>query len=94
MNGFRFDYHLGTFHFGSSLMVALVKGSAGLTIVVNVAIATGPALLGGPAVFCNKSYLLHYIDLFQSKKSIFPKFAISSNRRFAIESCVCPEILV
>jgi len=28
--------------------------SAGLTIVANVAIATGPA------VFCNKSYLLHY----------------------------------
>jgi len=34
--------------------------SAGLTIVANVAIATGPAL-GGPAVFCNKSHLLHYI---------------------------------
>jgi len=30
-----------------------VKGSAGLTIVANVAIATGPA------VFCNKSYLVH-----------------------------------
>jgi len=29
--------------------------SAGLTIVANVAIATGPA------VFCNKHYLLHYI---------------------------------
>jgi len=28
--------------------------SAGLTIAANVAIATGPA------VFCNKSYLLHY----------------------------------
>ena len=29
--------------------------SAGLTIVANVAIATGPA------IFCSKSYLLHYI---------------------------------
>jgi len=26
VNGFRFDTRLGTFHFGSSLMVALVKG--------------------------------------------------------------------
>ena len=26
MNGFRFDSHLGAFHFGRSLMVALVKG--------------------------------------------------------------------
>ena len=62
--------------------------SAGLTIVANVAIATGPG------VFCNKSYLLHYIDLFQSKKSVFAKFAISSKRRFPVESCLCPEILV
>jgi len=27
VNGFRFDSHLGAFHFGSSLMLALVKGS-------------------------------------------------------------------
>jgi len=26
VNGFRFDSHLGTFHFGSSPMVALFKG--------------------------------------------------------------------
>jgi len=26
VNGFRFDSHLGAFDFGSSLMVALVKG--------------------------------------------------------------------
>jgi len=33
--------------------------SAGLTIVANVAIATGPALLGAPAAFSYKSYLMH-----------------------------------
>ena len=26
MNGFQFDSHLGAFHFGSSPVVALVKG--------------------------------------------------------------------
>ena len=31
--------------------------SAGLTIVANVAIATSPALLGGPAVLCVKFVL-------------------------------------
>jgi len=54
----------------------------------------GPRAFGSPAVFCNNSYLLHYIDLFQSKKSAFAKFAVSSKRRFPIESCLCPEILV
>jgi len=66
--------------------------SAGLTIVANVAVATGPA------VFCNKSYLLHYIYKFvQSKKprsQYFAKFAISRKRRFSIERCLFPEILV
>jgi len=76
-------------YFGGQLCVIC---SAGLTIVANVAIATGPA------VFCNKSYLLHYIyKIVQSKKSrsqYFAKFAISSKRRFSIERCLCPEILV
>jgi len=31
-----------------------IGGSAGLTLVVDVAIATVPALLGGPAVLCVK----------------------------------------
>ena len=44
--------------------------SAGLTIIANVAIATGPALFGARGL--NKSHLLHYIqDLFQSKKPVF-----------------------
>ena len=42
-----------------------------------------------------KSYLLHFIYKFvQSKKSLFCSVAISSQRRFSIESCLCPEILV
>jgi len=39
----------------------IVTNSAGLTIVANVAIATGPALSGAPRSSGSKSYLLHYI---------------------------------
>ena len=53
-----------------------------------------PSALGGPAVFCNKSDLLHYMqDCVQSKK-YSDKFAIRSKRRFSIERCLCPEILI
>jgi len=47
---------------------------------------------GGPAVFCNKSYLLHYIDLFQSKKSVFAKFAVVSEG-FQLKA-VCVQIFL
>jgi len=58
----------------------------------------GPRAFGGPAVFCNKSYLLHCIrncSVWEVNKSVFCYICrVSSKRRFSIERCLCPEILV
>ena len=69
--------------------------SAGLTKEANVAIATGPALLGAPV--SSVMNLIYYIinkNLFSLRSQYFAKFAISSKRRFSIERCLCPQILV
>ena len=66
--------------------------SAGLTIVANIVIATGPALLG--ATRCSEINLIHYIIyniVFNLK--YFAQFSISNKRRFSVERCMCPEIL-
>jgi len=58
--------------------------SAGLTIVANAAIATGPALLGAPR--SSKINLIYYIVckiFFSLRSQYFAKFAISSMRRFS-----------
>ena len=54
----------------------------------------GPRAFGGPAVFCNKSYLLHYKIVFSLRSQYFAKFATSRKRSFSIERCLRPEILV
>jgi len=52
--------------------IATVPVSAGLTIVANVALATGPALLGIPRSSAIKLiYYIIYKIFFQSKKSVF-----------------------
>ena len=72
-----------------------VKASAGLTIIANVAIATGPALLGGPrSSAINLFYYIIYNIFFSLRSQYFAKFAKSSKRRFLIERCLYPEILV
>jgi len=48
------------------------RSSAGLTIVANVAIATGPALLGTPRSSA-MNLIYHIIYFFQSNKSVFCK---------------------
>ena len=52
MNGFRFDFHLGAFHFGSSLMVALVKGPevAGVTFSDSDSVPSPKFLKPDPAI--------------------------------------------
>jgi len=67
---------------------------AGLTIVANVAIATGPALLGAPRSTVIK--FIYYINLiyFSLGSQYFAKFAVSSKRRFSIEPSLYPEFLV
>jgi len=55
----------------------------------------GPRAFGGPAVFCNKSCLLHYVyDFFSLRSHYSAKFAISSKRRFSTERRLRPEILL
>jgi len=69
--------------------------SAGLTIVANVAIATGPARLGAPR--SSAAYLLYYIMykiFFGLKSQYFATFAISGKQGLLLERCLCPEILV
>ena len=68
--------------------------SAGLTIVANVAIATGPALLGAPRA--SMINLIHYIicKIFLSLSQYLAKFATSSKRWFSNGRCLCPEILI
>ena len=69
--------------------------SAGVTIVANVAIATGTALLKAPrSSVINLMYYIIYKNLFSLRSQYFAKVAISSKRRFSIERCLCPEILV
>jgi len=69
--------------------------SAGLTIVANVAIATGPALLGAPrSSVINLIYYIIYRLFFSLRCQYFAKCAISIKRRFSIECYLCPEILV
>jgi len=69
--------------------------SAGLTIVANAAIATGPALLGAPrSSVINLIYFIIHKIFFSLTSQYFAKFAISSKRRFSIERCPCPEILI
>jgi len=73
------------------------KISAGLTIVANVAVATGPAFFGAPQSSGSTSYLLHYTVykiFFNLRNQYFVKFAVISKQRFSIEGCLCPEILV
>jgi len=53
----------------------------------------GPRVFGGPAVFCNKSDLLHRIFFFSLRSQYFAKFAVSSSRRLLSERCLYPEIL-
>ena len=52
---------------------------------------------GSYAVSCNESFYyiwLVYNTFFSLRTQYFAKFAISSKRRFSIERCLCPEILV
>ena len=73
---------------------ACVLHSAGLTIVANVAIATGPALLVAPrSSVINLIYYIIRKIFFSLRSQSFAKFAISK-RRFSIERCLCPEIIV
>jgi len=70
-------------------------GCAGLTIIANVAIATGPALLGTPrsSVINLICYIIYKI-FFSLRSQCFAKFARSRKRRFSNERRLCPEILV
>jgi len=69
--------------------------SAGLAIVANVAVATGPALLGGPrsSVINLIYYIIHKI-FFNLRSQYFANLATSSKRWFSIERRLSPEILV
>ena len=68
--------------------------SAGLTIVANVAIAAGPALLGAPrSSVINLIYYIKYI-YYSQRSQYCAKFAVSSKGRFSIERCLYLEILV
>jgi len=72
-----------------------VASCAGLTIVANVAIATGPALLGAPR--SSAIYLLYYIMyqiLFGPISQYFATAGICGKQGFSIERCLCPDILV
>ena len=67
----------------------------GLTIVANVAIATGPALLEAPrSSVINLFYYIIYKIFFSLRSQYFAKLVISSKRRFSIERCLYPEIPV
>ena len=74
---------------------ALETDSAGLTIAAKVTIATGPSLLETlrSSVITFMYYIIYKI-FFSLRSQYFAKFAISSKRRFSIESCLCSEILV
>ena len=68
--------------------------SAGLTIVANVAIATGSALLGAPR--SSAIYLLYYIIykiFFGLRSQYFAAFAISGKQGFSVKRCLRPEVL-
>jgi len=72
-----------------------ITSSAGLPIVANVAIATGPAPLGAPqSSIINLLYYIICKIFFSPRSQYFAKFAVSSKRRFSTERCLCPEILV
>jgi len=69
--------------------------SAGLTIVENVAIATGPALLGASrssAIY--RLYYIMYKIFFGPRSQYFATFAVSGKQGFSIERCLFPENLV
>jgi len=60
--------------------------SAGLTIVANVAIATGPALFGAPrSSVINPIYYIIYKIGFSLRSQYFDKFAKSSKWRFSVD---------
>jgi len=81
--------------FKALALCELMALSAGLTIVANVAIATGPALLGAPwSSVINLIYYNLCKIFFSQNSQYFAKFGISSKRRFSIECCLCLDILV
>jgi len=96
ISGFSIDIHIRIPHYFSSFMcVSGLPASAGLTIVANVAIATGAAFLGAPrSSAINLIYYIIYKIFFYLINKYFAKFAVSSKQRFSIEVCLCPEILV
>jgi len=81
---------MGGFHsvaYGSHLFLV----SAGLTIVANVAIATGPALLGAPrSSVINLIYYIIYKMFFILRSHYCANFAISSKRSFQLNA-VCVQ---
>jgi len=77
-----------------ALYIRSTISSAGLT-VSNVAINTGPAFLVAPrSSAINLIYYITYKIFFNQRNQCFAKFAVSSNQRFSVEGCLCPDILV
>ena len=73
----------------SSLFIHVT--SAGLTIVANVAIATGPRALGAPrSSVINLIYDIIYKIIFCLRSQYFAKFAVSSKRDFQLNA-VCVQ---
>jgi len=65
--------------------------SAGLTIVANVAIATGPAFLGtSRSSAINLIYYIVYKILFNLRNQYFTKFSVSVSKDFQLKS-VCVQ---
>jgi len=70
------------------------RDSAGLTIVANVAIATGTAFFGAPrSSAINLIYYIIYKILFNLRNQYFAKFAVSVSKDFHLKAVCVRKVL-